>query len=274
MDFIKKHYEKVLFGLVLVALVAAVAFLPFKISSERAELEQKKINLTERKVQALTNLNLTSSEVAFKRVTIPVLIDLGASNKVFNPIPWQKAVDGHLIKLDKKNIGPPAMVVTKVTKLYLTLTFDSTTVLESGPKYLIGVQREAAPKTADRGKKTITCSLNIKNDPVIVREVKGKPEDPTALSIELTDTGERMVLTKEQPFRRVDGYEVDLKYPPENKTWSKKRVGSLPALQFNNEDYNIVAISENEVVLSAKSNQKKWTIPYSATPLTTTTTTP
>jgi hypothetical protein len=31
------------------------------------------------------------------------------------------------------------------------------------------------------------------------------------------------------------------------------------------EDYNIVAITENEVVLSAK-NQTKWTIRYSAEP--------
>jgi len=31
-------------------------------------------------------------------------------------------------------------------------------------------------------------------------------------------------------------------------------------LFFNNEEYTIVAINQNEVVLSAKSNGKKWTI--------------
>ena len=55
---------------------------------------------------------------------------------------------------------------------------------------------------------------------------------------------------------------VDLKYAPENKTWTSRRVGD--PLFFNGEDYNIVAITENEVVLSAKSNQKKWTVKYSA----------
>jgi hypothetical protein len=55
---------------------------------------------------------------------------------------------------------------------------------------------------------------------------------------------------------------VDLKYAPENKSWINRRVGA--SLSFNGEDYNIVAITENEVVLSAKSNQKKWTIKYTA----------
>jgi hypothetical protein len=52
---------------------------------------------------------------------------------------------------------------------------------------------------------------------------------------------------------------ADLKYTPENKTWTARRVGSGP-LTFAGEEYNIVAIGTNEVVLSAKSNQKKWTI--------------
>jgi hypothetical protein len=70
------------------------------------------------------------------------------------------------------------------------------------------------------------------------------------------------VVSREQPFRRIDGYVVDLKYGPENKTWTNKRIGA--PLSFNGQDYNIVAINENEVVLSAKSNQKNWTVKYSA----------
>jgi hypothetical protein len=55
---------------------------------------------------------------------------------------------------------------------------------------------------------------------------------------------------------------VELKYAPEAKTWTNKRIGA--SLSFNGEDYNIVRLTENEVVLSAKSNQKKWTIKYNA----------
>jgi hypothetical protein len=55
---------------------------------------------------------------------------------------------------------------------------------------------------------------------------------------------------------------ADLHYAPENKHWTARRVGA--PLQFNGEDYNIVAINQNEVVLSAKSNGKKWTIKNTA----------
>ena len=82
--------------------------------------------------------------------------------------------------------------------------------------------------------------------------------------LELNDTGQRATVAKDQPFRRVDGYMVDLKYAPETKTWTNRRVGA--SLSLNGEEYNIVVITENEVVLSAKSNQKKWTIKYSASP--------
>jgi len=65
--------------------------------------------------------------------------------------------------------------------------------------------------------------------------------------LELNDTGQRVEVARDQPFRRIDGYMVDLKYAPENKTWTARRVGASPA--FNGEEYNIVAITENEVVI-------------------------
>lgn len=43
------------------------------------------------------------------------------------------------------------------------------------------------------------------------------------------------------------------------KTWNNQRVGAT--LRFGNEDYIIVAITENEIVVLAKSNQKKTPIP-------------
>ena len=96
-----------------------------------------------------------------------------------------------------------------------------------------------------------------------MREIKAAPDNPTNFTVvlELNDTAQRVTVTKDQPFRRIDGYMVDLKYTPETKTWTSRRVGA--PLSFNGEDYNIVAITENEVVLSAKSNQKKWPIKYS-----------
>jgi hypothetical protein len=55
---------------------------------------------------------------------------------------------------------------------------------------------------------------------------------------------------------------ADLKFDPEGKKWPNQRVGS--SLKFGNDEYIIVAINRNEVVLSAKSNQKKTTLTYNS----------
>jgi hypothetical protein len=264
MDFLKKNYEKVLLGVVLLGLAVAVAFLPYKITSEKQRLEDMRSQLLPHKVKPLTNLDLTLPDAVLKRAAAPVTIDFSAPNKLFNPMPWQKAADGRLIKADATNIGPNAVTITKMVPLYLKLTLDSVTLLDSGPRYVIGIEKEAALNPRERNKTQKYCSLNTKNDTFTLREVKTPPDDPTNVSVvlELNDTGQRVTVSKDQPFRRIDGYMVDLKYAPESKIWTNRRVGS--SLSFNGEDYNIVAITENEVVLSAKSNQKKWTIKYSA----------
>jgi hypothetical protein len=255
MDFLKKHYEKLILGLVLVGLAVAAAFLPFKISSDRQAAEEKRTNLTQPKVKELTNLDLTLPENTIKRVATVTQLDFSPPNKVFNPMPWQKSADG-LIPGTK--VGPSAATITNVTPLYLRLTLDSVTVSDSGARYVIGVQKEADPNPSKRSKKQSYASVNTKTDVFTLLEVKGKAEDPTQLVLELNDSGERVSISKEKPFNRIDGYTADLRYEPEKKTWADRRVGAV--LTFNGEDYNIVAINQNEVVLSAKSNQKKWTI--------------
>jgi hypothetical protein len=263
MDFLKKHYEKVLLGVVLLGLAVAVAFLPFKIASEKQKLEDMRNQLIHTKVKPLSNLDLTLPDTVLKQVAAPAMVDFSAPNKLFNPMPWQKAADGRLIKADASNIGPNAVTITKMVPLYLKLTLNDVTTMESGVGCKIGIENEAALNLRDR-KKEKYCKLGDKNETFVVRDIKVAPDSPTNATVvlELSDTVQRVTLTRDQPFRRIDGYMVDLKYAPEAKTWTNRRVGAT--LSFNGEDYNIVAITENEVVLSAKSNQKKWTIKYSA----------
>jgi hypothetical protein len=263
MDFLKKNYEKVLLGVVLLGLAVAVAFLPFKIASEKQKLEDMRNTLIHPKVKPLTNLDLTTPDRVLKQAAAPALVDFSAPHKLFNPMPWQKAADGRLIKADAANIGPNALVITKLVPLYLKLTLDEVTVTDSGARCKIGVDNETALALRDRRKQKY-CKLGDKNEVFAVREIKAPPDNPTNVTVvlELNDTRQRAQLTREQPFRRIDGYMVDLKYAPENKTWTARRVGA--SLAFNGEDYNIVAITENEVVLSAKSNSKKWTVKHIA----------
>ena len=132
MDFLKKHYEKVLLGVVLLGLAVAVAFLPFKIASEKQKLEEMRNQLIHAPVKPLTNLDLSLPDKVLKQAAAPTRVDFSRPHRLFNPLPWQKAADGRLIKVVDANIGPNALVITKLTPLYLKLTLDGVTAMDSG----------------------------------------------------------------------------------------------------------------------------------------------
>jgi hypothetical protein len=149
----------------------------------------------------------------------------------------------------------------------LILTLDSIETNELGARYVISMERQAAVSPAQRGKRQHYASVGEKvgekNDGFTIKEVNGSPADPGTLKLilQLTDTGERATLSKDKPFRRTDGYSADLKYDPEKKKWQGQRIGA--DLKFAGDDYIIVAISQDAVILLARSNQKKTTLTYS-----------
>lgn len=265
MDFLKKHYEKILFGVVLLALIAAAGLLPFLVSSERHDLEDKRNTLTTPRAALLTNVDMSLANAALDRMANPTPVLLGKPNKLFSPMPWQRDPEGHLVPGSK--LGPEVLVVTNMVPLYTLVSLDSVMVYESGCKYVLKVERQAAADVSKRGKRSFYCTTNApgnKTEVFTLLEVLGKPEEPSQLHVELADSGDRVTITKETPYKRVDGYLVDLSYEPEKRSWPHCRVGG--SLTFNGEEYSIVSITQNEVVLSAKSNQKKWTIKYNPAP--------
>lgn len=261
MDLLKKHYEKIILGTVLLVLAISAALLPVMISTERSGLEQQANEIINRPTKPIEALNISTQQSRFSRLSTVGVIDLSSTNKVLNPVFWQKAPDGRLIKIRTgEETGPQALVVTKQTPLNLTITLDNVTTSETGVRYVIYVQNEAAEDRNKRGKKSFFAKKDEKNDAFVLREVKGPPESPTELVLELVGDGGTVSIAKGKPFSRVDGYTVDLKYPLENRPpWLNQRNGS--ALKFGGEDYIIVAITKTEVVVLAKSNQKKTPVP-------------
>lgn len=261
MDFIKKHYEKVLLGAVLLLAVVAVASLPFWISSQRGKLTAQRDEIIRKTPKPLTNLDLSLGEATVQTLTAPLNAEFGRPHNLFNPVQWQKRPDGLLIKIAQGNeIGPEAAIVTKTTPLYLTVSLDSVGPSGSGAPsgYMVGIERQAAPVARARSKRQVFATLNVKRGDITLREVKGPPEAPEALVIEIGEAGERITVKKDAPFRRVDGYLADLRYDPEKRTFTNRRVGDR--LIIASEEYNIVAITENEVVVSQKLTGKKFTI--------------
>ena len=262
MQFLKKNYEKILLGLVLLGLVGTVVFLLFYVANEKQAQEDRRNKIINRPVKPLDPPVLTEAEVLVGRATLPVTLDLSTTNKLFHPLRWQKTQSGQMF-VSGADPTSKQLQVTKSTPLYYTISLDS--VSQSDPsiaaRYVIGVDQQAG--TRPKGKKTLVLGVGDKKDPLILRAVKGPADNPAALELELTDTGDAISINKEKPFRRVDGYVVDLKYAPENRSFPNKRVDST--INFGGNEYKIVAITQDEVILSA-SNQKKLTIKFSAAP--------
>jgi hypothetical protein len=258
MDFIKKHYEKILLGAVLLGLVGLAVFLPFVIASDQQKLKDVTDTVINPRAVPLPDLNLTNENEAFRRLQSSYKLDFESTNKLFNPVEWQKKPDGTFIKASQ--LGPEVCTISNITPLYLVLTLDSVETNELGVRYVIGVEHQAAPMAAMRHKQQRYASVGEKKDAFTLVQVTGAPENPDQLILKLTDSGELATVSKDKPFRRVDGYAADLRYDPEKKFFPARRVGSV--ISFGGEDYIIVAIEQDMVILSAQSNQKKTTLRY------------
>ncbi len=255
MEFLKKHYEKLVLGIVLLGLAGAAGYLPFKVASDKETLSQLTQSATHPREKLLTNQDLTITQQALQRAAVAGSLDFGAPNKLFNPMPWQQTPDRQLIPGSK--VGPKALIVTNIQPLWFRLTLKDVTTSDTGPRYIIGIEKQVT-----KIRKEAYCSLTpspTKNDTFALVEVKGKADDIEAAQVVvlLNDTKENVTITKAKPYERIDGYMADFRYEPEKGFWATRRVGAV--LPFNGEQYRVVAINQNEAVVSAP-NQKKWTV--------------
>ncbi|MDE3066794.1 MAG: hypothetical protein KGJ60_04495 [Verrucomicrobiota bacterium] len=263
MDFIKKHYEKILLGVVLLGLVFGLVFLPLYIIHDRTALAAASSSVISHVAKPLPPVALAGESNVIRRLETPYQLNFETTNRLFNPVQWQKAADGHLIKIVRGNeVGPDAVVVTRIIPLYFILRLESVDTNPPGVRYGISVERQAARVAWRRAPRPLFASVGDKNEVFGLLSVQGPPDAPTNLVLQLRDTGETVNVSKDKPYRRVDGYMADLKYPPEGGNWPGRRVGDQ--LRFAGDVYNIVAIGPDDVVLSAGSNEKKTTLHYSS----------
>jgi hypothetical protein len=254
MEFIKKNYEKVLLVVVLLGLTIAACLMPLLISSKRNALEALRTNKKPH-VKELPPVDMTMEDSALQRARTPLRLDFTTKHNIFNPVLWKKLPDGSLRKYVTGNEeGVGALEVTKVTPLYMELSYGS----PSANGYLVNIDRQAAVR-ADKRHTQNFVSLEHSGELVGLKAIKGPPDKPTDLILEWNETGDIIDMPTDKPSRHVDGYAADLKYTPDNKTWTDQRVGSRP-LFFYNGYYNIVAITESNVVVLDQSNNKKTTI--------------
>jgi hypothetical protein len=114
--------------------------------------------------------------------------------------------------------------------------------------------------------KTTYAAINeTTNNFTVLSAEGGTEEEPNSITIQLTDTGDKVVISKDKPLKRVEGYIADLRYGPENHNFLNRRKTDPTPVYFAGEYYKIVDIKESEVVLLQQSNQKQWIKEYNPT---------
>ena len=260
MQFLKKHYEKILLGIVLAGLIGVLVFMLFYIASDKAKMEEQANSLINPSAKALPDLDLGTNGAALTRLQVPFQLDLETGNKIFNPFEWVKTADGKLVKKDN-SVGPRVAVVTNIAPLYLVMSFISATTNDAGVgRYVIQVEKQAAPTLSKRAKQQRYVSKGDKNETFMLVDVIGAPENPDSMLIKLADSSETVTVTRDKPYRRVDGYIADIRYDPEKKSFHNCRIGTH--VPFNFTDYVVTEVGSNYLVLTDQSNQKKTTLPF------------
>lgn len=253
LDFIKAHYEKVILSVVLIGLAAAAALMPMKVSAEQEMMEQQTAGKLRPRVEPLPPIVLTNAIETLARATQPTQVDLAGEHNVFNPVRWEKAPNGGIRRATDAGIN--AVEVTGIEPLMLRVSFVRVLTNSEPNKYEIGILNETEGQSMRRR----LGEEGVRNNMFQIQEVRGpSPDQPQ--EIVLTLEGERtpITITPEEPYERVVGYSANFQHP--DRSWSRLKVGD--ELSFGGEKYKIVAITEDEAVLSAESNKKQTTIEY------------
>jgi len=255
MQFLKAHYEKVILSIVLLGLAALAALMPLRVAQERERQDAREAEITKRPVKEYQPIDLATNAAVLARLEQAPRVKLAGEHNLFNPVRWQKRADGGLIKMSET--GANAMEVQEIRPLWLRLSFDEVTGTSQEVQYQLLYLNEA--QHAGRPTPRI-AALKQKNNMFVIDEVVGEPSNPTALKVTIAGDKEPVTIGPGKPYERIVGYTADLRYPPDDKLYKNQKVKD--EFTIAGETYNIVAITQNEVVLSAKSNKKQTVLEY------------
>jgi hypothetical protein len=94
--------------------------------------------------------------------------------------------------------------------------------------------------------------------PFFIREVKGELKEPTEILAEMKEGGDKFSFAPGKPYFRVVGYEADMLYKPSSRKYTALRKGVT--IDIDGQNYKVVDILPNQVVLSDDSNGKQYSI--------------
>src|SRR5436189_3146855 len=199
MEFLKNNYEKVILSVVLLGLAVAAALLSIWVAGEKRALEEIDNQITQTERKELKPVILTTNEIVLQRVVKGTALHLSGEHNLFNPVPWQKMRDGHLIPIRTgREIGPNAMTITKVSPLYLRIEYEGPAPSTDTVQYRFKVTRETEKSAGKRVASYSTSAGGAKNQVFMLREARPK-DNPIEFTLELADTKELVTVTKDKP---------------------------------------------------------------------------
>jgi hypothetical protein len=255
MQFLKKHYEKIILSLVLLGLAATAVWFYTAVEHARSNTGEQLPGPPHDK--PWTNLDLTKELNALKTFNSPPGLVLSGEHNLFNPLTWKQMPDGASnwfppIKITQE--GPVALKITDITPILYRITFDR----QAGDAYRLNV-------IIGNGRPTSTGYYHLnehgKNQPAIITGTNTASDGSTTLTLNIVDTGEVVSVATNKPYQRVDSYTVDMQYPPDNATFSRMSVNQN--FRLSQEPYKIVAITNNAVTVQANKTSKRTTIEWS-----------
>lgn len=259
MQFLSKHYEKIILSVVLAGLAVAAALLLLKVSSVQTDLETVTKGIVTRKIDPLPPLDLSTNQTVLRRATNRQPIALSQpGHLLFNPIMWIKTPDNRM--MPKEDTGLGALSVTNVVPLRTTIEFRSARQVGNSTRYEFLVAREASTNSAlHRPFVRILGVGETAREAFLLKEVRGPVEEPTELVLVLSEDSKRVVtVAKDRPYSEVAGYAADLYHEVDRRSYTRQRQGQKLTLGGNT--YNIVAISETDVTLEDNATKKRTTL--------------
>lgn len=259
MDFLKKHYEKVILSFVLACLAVTAALLPLKVAAVNNDLQGTTRVIGKGKGKPIKPLDLTTNEAALAKVRSSRPVEFSEQGHyVFNPIMWVKGPGGR--KVPKEDTGLASLIVTNIAPLRTQITYQEARPSGATTRYLFVIVREASTNSSHwRPFQRFVGGGDRPNEVFTLKEVRGPLDDPTEFVIELTgDSGKAVTVAKDRPYSEVAGFAADLRHELDNRVFLKQRQGQR--LTIAGMTYNIVAISQFDVTLEDSQTKKRTTI--------------
>ncbi|MBM3846411.1 MAG: hypothetical protein FJ405_09015 [Verrucomicrobia bacterium] len=261
---VKSDYAKLLLIFTVLGLAVAVVVLYFLSLEEQQKATDITMNYERARPKPPPSLDMQRYTSALEASVNPGPVDFGLPHKLFNPVKWIRSPEGRIIA-DRtgKSIGPEAIKIENIRPLNRVVKFLD--VVPEG--YSLELTFEAAARVADARPRVVTVNTNQDNkvripggtprmpNQLILKEVKGSAEAPDALVFEIADSKEQLVITKDRPSIKAEAYVADMSYAPENRHFRNQKRDAM--IGFAGEEYKIVEITENEVVVSNRLNDKK-----------------